>query len=115
MKKEIDATRRVECGFGGTSVTVQVGEKFYYEFHRHGSAGEDSEFEISDNTVIMHERTESEYLHPERMKPGRTGRDAELCKWFFKALRPGKATLTVRTMYRFEMKDECRIDVTVVF
>ncbi len=115
MKPKNKEPRRIECAVGGASVIVQVGEQVYYEFRRHGSVGEDAEFEIDDPTVIVHERTDTEYLHPERMKPGWTGGDAERGRWFFKALRPGKAKLTVRTMFRFEVEDVCRIEITVVF
>jgi hypothetical protein len=51
--------------------TVQVGERFAFLFHRHGSVGEDAEFEIDDDTVIYLENTEAEYVNPENMKkPG---------------------------------------------
>ncbi|MFX0107982.1 MAG: hypothetical protein ACFE7R_06850 [Candidatus Hodarchaeota archaeon] len=95
--------------------TVSVGEEFYFQFHRHGSVGEDVEFEIEDTTVVFHQRTDSEYLHPEKMKPGWTGGDAERCKWIFKALRPGKTKIKVRTLFRFEVESECQIEITVVF
>ncbi len=115
MKPKNQELRRIVCAVGGFQVTVEVGEVFYCEFSRHGSVGEDAEFEIDDTTVFTHERTETEYLYPERMKPGWTGGDAERGKWYFKAHRPGKATLTVRTMFRFEVQDVCRIEITVVF
>jgi len=115
LKPKNQEPRRVACAVGGSQVTVEVGEQFYYEFSRHGSVGEDAEFEIDDTTVFTHERTDTEYLHPERMKPGWTGGDTEKGRWFFKAHRPGKATLTVRTMFRFEVQDVCRIEITVVF
>jgi hypothetical protein len=112
---ETQEPRRIACAVGGSHVTVEVGEQFYCEFTRHGSVGEDAEFEIDDTTVFIHEKTDTEYLHPERMKPGWTGGDAEKGRWFFKALRPGKATLTVHTVFRFEVQDVCRIEITVVF
>ncbi|MBD3406261.1 MAG: hypothetical protein GF411_09145, partial [Candidatus Lokiarchaeota archaeon] len=82
-------------------IQVQIGEQFRFRFHRHGSVGEDAEVEISDSDVITHEQTETKYLHPEKMKPGWTGGDAERGFWTFKALKPGTATITVRILFRF--------------
>ena len=108
--------RQIECQKAICEVTVQVGERFFYQFHRHGSVGEDAEFEIDDDTVIYLEDTESEYVNPENMKkPGWTGGDAEKGRWIFRALRPGKATLTIRILFRFEVEEERLIDVIVVF
>ena len=103
--------RRVECG--EQPVNLRVGEEFFYQFHRHGSVGEDAEFEITDTSVIRHDKTETEYLHPERMKPGWTGGDAESGQWFFTAIRPGNATLIVRTLFRFKVEDECQVHFIV--
>jgi hypothetical protein len=116
MKSKKNEMRQIECTKALCEVTVQVGERFFYEFHRHGSVGEDAEFEIDDDTVIYLEDTETEYIHPENMKkPGWTGGDAERGKWIFRALRPGRTTLTIRIMFRFEVEEERIIDFTVVF
>ncbi|MFW9887932.1 MAG: hypothetical protein ACFFER_07110 [Candidatus Thorarchaeota archaeon] len=116
MKPKDTEMRQIECPKAICEVTVQVGERFFYQFHRHGSVGEDAEFEIDDDTVIYLEDIESEYVDPEKMKkPGWTGGDAEKGRWIFRALRPGKATLTIRTLFRFEVEEERHIDVTVIF
>ena len=116
MKSKDTEMRQIECLKAICEVTVQVGERFFYQFHRHGSVGEDAEFEIDDDTVIYLEDTESEYVNPENMKkPGWTGGDAEKGRGIFRALRPGKATLTIRILFRFEVEEEKLIDVTVVF
>jgi hypothetical protein len=116
MKPKDTGMRQIECLKAICEVTVQVGERFFYQFHRHGSVGEDAEFEIDDDTVIYLEDTESEYVNPENMKkPGWTGGDAEKGRWIFRALRPGKATLTIRILFRFEVEEERLIDVIVVF
>lgn len=108
-----DKERGVECNDESSPEIVNVGESFFYQFHRHGSVGEDAEFQISDQSIIHHERTDSEYLYPERMKPGWTGGDAERCKWFFTALKPGRAVLTVRTLFRFDVEEECQVHIEV--
>lgn len=116
MKSEDDEVKQIACSNAYCEYTIQVGERFFIQFHRHGSVGEDAEFEIDDDTVIYNEKTETEYLHPENLKkPGWTGGDAERGKWFFRALRPGKTTLTVRILFRFEIEEEKTIDFTVVF
>jgi hypothetical protein len=116
MKPKDTGMRQIECLKAICEVTVQVGERFFYQFHRHGSVGEDAEFEIDDDTVIYLEDIESEYVNPENMKkPGWTGGDAEKGRWIFRALRPGKATLTIRILFRFEVEEVRLIDVTVVF
>ncbi|TXT57806.1 MAG: hypothetical protein BAJATHORv1_10513 [Candidatus Thorarchaeota archaeon] len=92
----------------------RVGDVFRLRFHRHGSVGEDAEVEVSDTEVISHEQTETKYLHPERMKPGWSGGDAERGYWTFKAKKPGTATITVRVLFRFEVESEHQVEITVV-
>jgi hypothetical protein len=104
--------QRIECG--GKSYTFKIGDIFYYQFHRHGSVGEDAEFEINDDKIIEHVETKTEYLHPERLKPGWTGGDAERGHWFFKAIRKGKVILVIRELFRFEVESECTISINVV-
>ena len=77
MKPENDEVKRIKCSKDGDAVTLGVNETVSYEFFRHGSVGENMEFEIGDESVLRHLRTETEYLHPEKMKyPGWTGGDA---------------------------------------
>ena len=111
MKPESEDLPRIECN--GAVYSFKVGDVFYYRFHRHGSVGEDAEFEIKNNQIIEHIQTKTEYLHPERMKPGWTGGDAEKGEWFFKAVRKGKTTLLIRILFRFEVESECAIEITV--
>ena len=114
MKPPQDEIIKVECKNDDTVLKLSAGDEFYYQFHRHGSVGEDAEFEIGDNSIIVHTDTQTEYLHPEQMKkPGWTGGDAERGKWFFKALKPGGATLTVNIMFRFEVESSCTLSIIV--
>ncbi|MGY5853574.1 MAG: hypothetical protein RTU92_08430 [Candidatus Thorarchaeota archaeon] len=113
MKPKAEDIRRIECGKGDLEITMPVGEVFYYQFHRHGSVGEDAEFDIGDTDIITHERTHTEYLHPEKMKPGWTGGDAERGKWFFRAVKAGRTTLKIRILFRFEVESECTFNVVV--
>ena len=94
MKPPKDEIIDVEWKAENPSVQISVGDTFRCRFHRHGSVGEDAEFEIDDTSIISHADTTSEYTHPEHMKkPGWTGGDAERCYWYFKAIAPGETTL----------------------
>lgn len=96
-----------------SQLSLSVGDMFLCKFHRHGSVGEDAEFDILDTDIICHEDTETKYLHPEKMKPGWTGGDAESGKWVFKALKPGKTTLTIKVLFRFDVESEHPIEIVV--
>jgi hypothetical protein len=113
MKPPEDEIIRVECKGEDSVLKLSVGDEFYYQFHRHGSVGEDAEFVIEDDSIISHTNTETEYLHPENMKPGWTGGDAERGKWFFKALKAGGTTLRINVLFRFEVESSCTITVIV--
>ncbi|MFW9767271.1 MAG: hypothetical protein ACFFF9_13475 [Candidatus Thorarchaeota archaeon] len=106
--------REIKCESEDSVERLTVGEIVCYRFSRHGSVGEDAEFEIENEEVIAHERTETEYIHIEKMKkPEWTGGDAERGIWFFKALRPGSTRLTVRILLRFEVESECIMKIVV--
>jgi hypothetical protein len=111
LKPRAEDIPRIECD--GSEYSFNVGDAFYFQFHRHGSVGEDAEFEISEGHTIEHFKTEMKYLHPEKMKPGWTGGDAERGQWFFKAVQKGKAILLIRTLFRFEVESECSITIIV--
>ncbi len=108
--------RMLELDWKGKNQTASfsVGDVFRCRFHRHGSVGEDTEFEIEDTSVLVHEDTQTEYLHPEHMKkPGWTGGDAERGYWYFKAVAPGETTLTIRILFRFEVESEYKVVIKV--
>ena len=114
MKPPEDDIIKVECEGEDTLLKLSVGDEFYYQFHRHGSVGEDAEFTIEDESIIAHTDTKTEYLHPEHMKkPGWTGGDAERGKWFFKAIGKGKTTLAVKKIFRGTLESTCTVTVTV--
>ncbi len=93
---------------------LNVGDIIRCRFHRHGSVGEDAEFEIGDTSIIMQEDTKAEYVHPEHMKkPGWTGGDAERVYWDFKAVGRGETTLTVKVLFRFDVESEHPVKVIV--
>ncbi|MBN2230370.1 MAG: hypothetical protein JW779_12345 [Candidatus Thorarchaeota archaeon] len=107
--------QRITCAGDDSIIAFYVGNKFYYQFHRHGSVGEDAQFTIGDTSVITHEGTETEYLHPEHMKkPGWTGGDAERGKWFFKAIKKGRTTIVIEELFRFEVESKCTINILVL-
>jgi hypothetical protein len=114
MKPEREDIARILCTGDDSVLTFSVGDKFYYQFHRHGSVGEDAQFTIGDSSIISHEGTETEYLHPENMKkPGWTGGDAERGKWLFKARKAGTTTIVIEELFRFEIESRCAINIVV--
>ncbi|MHA1575719.1 MAG: hypothetical protein ACTSU3_00015 [Candidatus Thorarchaeota archaeon] len=114
MKPKPDKPKEIDWKQDDASAKLQVGETFTCKFHRHGSVGEDAEFDIEDTSIISHEDTETEYTHPEHMKkPGWTGGDAERGLWVFKALKKGRTKLTVRVLFRFDVESEHFVDIEV--
>ena len=113
MKPKSEEIRRVKCRGDDSITSFNVGEDFCYKFHRHGSVGEDATFEIGNTGVISHERTETKYLHPEKMKPGMTGGDAERGMWYFKAIAQGATTLTILEVFRGETESRCVMKLEV--
>jgi hypothetical protein len=110
-KKEM---REIECPKDGHSVTIGMDETLFFEFHRHASVGEEMEFEIGDDSVLKHLGTETEYIHPEKMKyPEWTGGDAEKGKWFFKIVGKGTTTLAIKKVCRGTLESTCRVTITV--
>jgi hypothetical protein len=114
MKPDNKEAKRIDCPKDGHVVKLGVDETIFFEFHRHGSVGEAAEFEIGDESILTHLRTETEYLHPEKMKyPGWTGGDAEKGKWFFKTVRTGTTTLTVSKIFRGTLESKCTVEIAV--
>ncbi|MHA3964930.1 MAG: hypothetical protein AM325_015485 [Candidatus Thorarchaeota archaeon SMTZ1-45] len=114
MKPDEEEVKRIECRADENAVKIGLNEIVSFEFYRHGSVGENMEFEISDESILKHLRTETEYLYPEKMKyPGWTGGDAEKGKWFFKAVGIGTTTLTVNKIFRGTLENKCAVEIIV--
>jgi len=114
MKHDNEDIPRILCAGDDSILKFSVGDKFYYQFHRHGSVGEDAQFAIGDSSIVSHESTETEYLYPENLKkPGWTGGDAERGRWFFKALKPGETTIVFEEVFRSEVESRCTINIVV--
>jgi hypothetical protein len=113
MKPEKEA-KKIECRIDGDVVKLGVDETIFFEFHRHGSVGENMEFEIGNDSILSHLRTETEYIHPEKMKyPGWTGGDAEKGTWFFKTVGTGTTTLAVKKIFRGTLESICTVKIVV--
>lgn len=106
--------REIECFREDNSITLGMDETVFFEFHRHVSVGEEMEFEIGDESILKHLGTETEYIHPEKMKyPDWIGGDAEKGRWFFKTAASGTTTLAVRKVFRGTLESTCIITVVV--
>ena len=114
MKPPKEEIKEVDWKVADQKVSLAVGEVFMCRFHRHGSVGEDAEFEIGSTDIIVHDDTKAEYIHPEHMKkPGWTGGDSERGQWLFRAIALGTTTLTVRVMFRFKVESEHQLTIEV--
>ena len=104
----------IKCPSEGDEVTLGLDEQVFFEFHRHVSVGEEMTFEIGDESILSHLGTETEYIHPEKMKyPEWTGGDAEKGKWFFKTVGKGKSTLVVSKIFRGTLESTCTLTIVV--
>ncbi|MFW9976072.1 MAG: hypothetical protein ACFFDQ_12450 [Candidatus Thorarchaeota archaeon] len=114
MKPDKKEVQKIECRRDGDAVRIGLYTMVSFEFHRHGSVGENMEFEIEDESILRFVRTETEYLHPEKMKyPGWTGGDAEKGIWFFEAVGIGTTTLTVSKIFRGTLESTCTVEIVV--
>jgi len=114
MKPPEEDPIEVDWKSADQKITINVGDIFMCRFHRHGSVGEDAEFEIGSTDIIIHEDTRTDYVHPENMKkPGWTGGDAERGHWLFRAIAPGTTSLIIRVLFRFSVESEHHVTVEV--
>ena len=114
MKPEEKEARRIECRKDGDVVKLGKDELVSFEFFRHGSVGENMEFEIGDESILKHLRTETEYIHPEKMKyHDWTGGDAEKGLWFFETVGTGKTSLIVKKIFRGTLESTCSVQIVV--
>ena len=114
MKLDEKEAKRIECRKDGDVVKLAVDELVSFEFFRHSSVGENMEFEIGDESILKHLRTETEYLHPEKMKyPEWTGGDAEKGTWFFDTVGTGTTTLAVSKIFRGTLESKCTVKIVV--
>lgn len=114
MKPDEKEAKRIECRKDGDVVKLGKDELVSFEFYRHGSVGENMEFEIGDESILKHLRTETKYLHPEKMKyPGWTGGDAEKGTWYFETVGTGTTTLGVSKVFRGTLESKCTVKIIV--
>ncbi|MHA1246796.1 MAG: hypothetical protein ACTSPE_05670 [Candidatus Thorarchaeota archaeon] len=111
MKPPTNEPSQIDCGSG--EYRFRVGDRFYYQFTRHGSVGIYAEFEIKGDAVKF-EREIAEYVYPERVKqPGITGADKERVKWVFEAVAAGRSVVHVMHLFRGRIEEECNIAIIV--
>ncbi|MFW9788285.1 MAG: hypothetical protein ACFFE2_10545 [Candidatus Thorarchaeota archaeon] len=114
MEPDEKEVKRIECQSDGDVMTLGKDELVSYRFFRHGSVGENMEFEIGDESILKYLRTETEYIHPEKMKyHDWTGGDAEKGLWFFQTVGTGKTTLAVSKVFRGTLESKCTLHIVV--
>ncbi|MEQ8175851.1 MAG: hypothetical protein ABRQ26_12360 [Syntrophomonadaceae bacterium] len=99
---------------GQTQVTLKVNKLAVYQFYSYSSVGYSSKYEISDNSIVSCIDSKTDYKHPEAMKPGSSGGDEATGTFVFKALKPGKTTIVIKDLYRGNVKNENKIEITVL-
>lgn len=94
--------------------TIGQGKQFRVQMFVHGSVGFTAAYEISDEQIVEFLESEIKYRKSDAERKGKTGADAADKVFTFKALSPGKATITLKQSYRGEPKDERRYQIEVV-
>lgn len=90
-----------------TKLTIQKGTKLSYSYLKHSSVGNEADFKIENEAVLVFRGSEIRYHNPERMKdPQITGADAATGKFVFEAIKAGKTRLTLQELFRFEVEEE---------
>ncbi|HAI77272.1 MAG TPA: hypothetical protein DCM08_13625 [Microscillaceae bacterium] len=94
--------------------TIEQGKQFSVQMFVHGSVGFTAAYEISDEQIVELVNSEVVYRKSDAERKGKTGADAADKVFTFKALSPGKATITLKQSYRGEPKEERRYQIEVV-
>ena len=94
-----------------TMLKLNVNDQAYYQASVHGSVGEEVQILIDNEGVVKLGDQKVEYKNPERAEM--PGGDSATKTFVFKALTIGQAKITIKNLYRGELKSEQVIDCTV--
>lgn len=93
-------------------ISLKVGQKAYFEYRLHGSVGFFGSYEVSDSTVVKMVQEEVLPDNP-NVPEGMTGADNALATYIFEALKPGTAKITVKQLFRNEVKSKKTLVIQV--
>lgn len=94
-----------------SSLTLKVNQEAYYKASVHGSVGTSVEVHIDNETVINVADIKVDYTNPERADM--PGGDSATKTFVLKALTAGEAKITVKNLFRGELKSEQVINCVV--
>ncbi len=94
-------------------LVVKENDVLYYEYESFDSVGMIAEYHISDLTVLIIYQEKTEYHYPERLKEAMPGADSGKGIFYFKALKTGRTTLTIKHTIRRKMEREMVYNIIV--
>ncbi|MBN2892183.1 MAG: hypothetical protein JXL97_09965 [Bacteroidales bacterium] len=95
---------------GSPNLVVEKGQLLYYDFEALPSADLRSEFSISDDKIVKHQKTEQGYVNYNSTDDGS---DRIKGKYIFKAIKKGKTILTFTVFLHGEIQNETKIEIEV--
>lgn len=94
-------------------LNITKADQLEFSYREHISVGYTAEFEIENQEILIHQKTDIVYKSPERMKEGMTGGDAATATFRFKAIAIGKTLLTIRKYFRGELETEYTFRINI--
>lgn len=97
-----------------TTLTVKTGTELHYSYKSHASVGYGGKFEIGNEAVLEHLRTDMDYEQSEEERADKDGADKATGTFVFTAKSAGSSTLKVREMFRGKPEREVEYAITVI-
>jgi len=107
--KTIEKTENKEIA----DIIVKVNDILYYEYESFDSVGMGAEYCISDLSVIIIYQEKTKFHYPERLKKEMTGADSGKGMFYFKAIKTGSATLSIKHLVRKIIEREMIYNIIV--
>ncbi|MDX2304489.1 MAG: hypothetical protein NW226_16905 [Microscillaceae bacterium] len=93
------------------SVSVQVGQKLYFEAKVHGSVGMSAQFSISNEKTIRLVSEDLEFKNPQQADM--PGGDSAVRTYIFEAIQPGTSQIKIEQVFRGKVEDSYTFKIKV--
>ena len=93
--------------------TAALDAALTYTYRLWESVGFTAEYKISEPGILKMTDNDVKFHHLANLVPGYTGADEATATYSFKALKPGRTTLTIKELYRGKLKVEKSFKITV--
>lgn len=94
---------------------AQSGDQFTFSYNEHVSVGYTADFDIENQEIVRHLKTDTVYEHPERLEdPQITGADSATTTFIFEAREKGTTLLFIQKYFRFELEEKFQFRITVI-